>query len=173
VFVSMNPSQQGAIAEAAIALEAIKLGVPVLRPVAEGGRYDLVFELREKLLRIQCKLARRRGDVVVLQARTSRRTRGGYLRTTYSPQEVDAIAGFCPENGRSYLVPITQIPAGGSLSLRLSPSRNNQKVGLHWAADYELGAIAQLGERRYGIPEAAGSSPASSTPKPPTWAALF
>src|SRR3954447_22046231 len=169
----MNPSQQGAIAEAAIALEAIKLGIPVLRPVAEGGRYDLVFELWEQLLRIQCKLARRRGDVVVPEARTSRRIRGGYLRTTYTPKEVDAVAGFCPENGRSYLIPITEIPSGGTLSLRLAPSKNNQMIGLHWAADYELGAIAQLGERVSGRHEVAGSSPASSTPKPPARAALF
>src|SRR3954463_10565824 len=36
----MNPSQQGAIAEAAVAFEAIKLGIGVLKPIFEGGRYD-------------------------------------------------------------------------------------------------------------------------------------
>ena len=30
------------------------------------------------------------------------------------------------------------------------------------AADYTLGAIAQLGERRHGMAEAVGSSPTSS-----------
>src|SRR5437868_4438263 len=123
----MNPSQQGAIAELAIALEATKLGIFVLRPVAEGGRYDLVFDLGERLLRVQCKLARRRGDVIVLTARTCRRTGYGYIHGTYTSEEIDAVAGFCPEIGRSYFVPITEMPKGGSFSLRLSPSRNNQK----------------------------------------------
>ena len=48
------------------------------------------------------------------------------------------------------------------VSLRLSPTLNNQSVGVKWAAHYELGAIAQLGERLRGTQEVAGSSPASS-----------
>jgi hypothetical protein len=169
----MNPSQWGAIAELAIALEATKLGIPVLRPVAEGGRYDMVFELHGQLLRVQCKIGRRRREVVEVRARTCRRIDGGYLRGTYSPDEVDAVAVYCPENEQSYLVPITEIPKGGNLYLRLSPSRNNQKLRVNWATQYELGAIAQLGERSAGSRKGVGSSPTSSTPKPPARAALF
>ena len=47
--------------------------------------------------------------------------------------------------------------------LRLAPTKNRQQVGIHLAEQYELGAIAQLGERQSGTLEAAGSSPASST----------
>ena len=169
----MNPSQQGAIAEAAIALEATKIGILVLRPIAEGGRYDLAFDLGERLLRVQCKVAHLRDGVIGVTARTCRRTGDGYVRGTYTSDEVDVVAAYCPENGRSYVVPITEIPRSGWFSLRLAPSKNNQKLGLHWAADYELGAIAQLGERVSGRHEVAGSSPASSTEKPPSRAALF
>jgi prevent-host-death family protein len=48
------------------------------------------------------------------------------------------------------------------LSLRTSAARNNQRAAINFAAEYELGAVAQLAERRYGIPEAEGSSPSSS-----------
>ena len=58
----MTTNQKGAIAEAAIALEAVKLGVEVYRPMAEGGRYDLIFGLEDRLLRVQCKWAARRGE---------------------------------------------------------------------------------------------------------------
>src|SRR5918999_1829877 len=51
-----------------------------------------------------------------------------------------------------------------AIHLRLAPCRNNQKQSIHWASQYELGAIAQLGERLHGMQEVAGSSPASSTP---------
>ena len=147
----MNPSQQGAVAEAAVAFEAVKLGIHVLKPLFEGGRYDLVFDLGARLLRVQCKIARRRRDVVDVKARSCRRVAGGgYLRRTYSSDEVDAVAAYCPDIERCYFVPIEAFPKSGCIYLRLAPSKNNQKIGLNWAVDYELGAIAQLGERRAG-----------------------
>jgi len=41
----LTSNDKGNIAEAAIALEAVKLGIDVLKPVAEHGRYDLALEL--------------------------------------------------------------------------------------------------------------------------------
>ena len=48
------------------------------------------------------------------------------------------------------------------MQMRLAPARNGQRAALHFAEQYRLGAVAQLAERRYGIPEAGGSSPPSS-----------
>jgi hypothetical protein len=169
----MNPSQQGAIAEAAIALEALKLGIPVLRPVAEGGRYDLVFDLRGRLMRVQCKWANREGDVVNVRTRTNRRCRGGYRTTTYAADEIDAVAAFCPDVERCYFLPISLVAGRTGIYLRLERARNNQELGVTYAETYELGAIAQLGERSAGSRKVVGSSPTSSTPKPPARAALF
>ena len=50
----VTTDQKGAVAELAIALAAVRLGVDVYRPVAEGGRYDLIFEIGERLWRLQC-----------------------------------------------------------------------------------------------------------------------
>jgi hypothetical protein len=41
----MDTNRKGAIAEAEIEVAAIRLGIPVLKPVAEHGRYDLGFEI--------------------------------------------------------------------------------------------------------------------------------
>ena len=60
----LTTNQKGAVAETAIALEAIKLGIDVYRPYVDG-RYDLIFEIGRELLRIQCKWAAWHGDVVV------------------------------------------------------------------------------------------------------------
>ena len=54
----LTTNDKGNIAEAAIALEAIKLGINVFKPVAEHGRYDLAFDLGHRILRVQCKWAR-------------------------------------------------------------------------------------------------------------------
>ncbi len=61
------PNHKGNVAEAAIAAAAIKLGVDVIKPLVEHTRYDLVFDLRPRLLRVQCKWAPLKGDVVVVQ----------------------------------------------------------------------------------------------------------
>jgi len=58
----LTPSQKGAAAEAHIAADAISLGIFVLRPMCDGGRYDLAFDVAGRLLRIQCKVARRMGE---------------------------------------------------------------------------------------------------------------
>jgi prevent-host-death family protein len=164
----VNPTRKGALAETAITAHAVELGFTVLRPVTEGERYDLVFGVRRTLLRVQCKWACRRGDAVVVNARTSRRSADGHVRGTYSSEEVDLIAAYCHELRRCFAVPVTEFGPSGQLWLRLAPARNGQLAGLHFAEQYDLGAIAQLEERLHGMQEVAGSSPASSTPSGPT-----
>ena len=160
----LTPTQKGSIAEAVIAAEAVKAGVNVLRPLAEGGRYDLVFEINERFVRVQCKSGKRRGDVIIVPTRTSRHTPRGYVRTKYAASEVDAIAVYCHETGSCYLLPIEDVRGRWEIRLRLAPARNNQEFAITYAETYAfLGAIAQLGERVTGSHEVAGSSPASST----------
>jgi hypothetical protein len=169
----LTTNQKGAIAETAIACAATKLGFGVLKPLADGERYDLVLDLRPTLVRVQCKWAVRLGAVVEVRTGTSRRGRGGFVRTTYAADEVDAIAAYCAELDRCYLLPISIAAGRSAFYLRLSPSKNNQQLGVNWAADHELGAIAQLGERSAGSRKVGGSNPPSSTPVPVGAAALF
>ena len=99
-----------------------------------------------------------------MRARTCRRgPNGSHVRGTYSAREVDAVGAYCAELGKVYLLPIEMFAGKQQISLRLSHARNNQQSGIHWAEQYELGAIAQLGERRRGTAEVVGSSPTSST----------
>ena len=132
-------------------------------PVGDGCRYDLIFDLHPRLLRVQCKWAPRRGEVITVTFRTSRLTPRGYVRTTYDASQVDAIGAYCPHLDSCYLLPMTEFGSQGLAHLRLSAARNKQQHGVRMAVEYELGAIAQLGERRRGTAEVAGSSPASST----------
>jgi hypothetical protein len=169
----VNPSQKGAVAEIAVALQATKLGIPVYRPVAEGGRTDMILDIAQRLLRVQCKWANREGGVVNVRLRTSRRAKDGYVTTTYCAGEVDAVAAYCPDLERCYLLPISLVDGRTGIHLRLNRARNNQELGVTYAETYELGAIAQLGERCHGMAEVVGSSPTSSTDKPPSRAALF
>ena len=51
----LTTDQKGSIAEAEITAAAIRLGV--YRPLSEGERCDLIFDLRPTLMRVQCKWA--------------------------------------------------------------------------------------------------------------------
>ena len=161
----MDTNRIGAIAECAIEAELVRLGFNVLRPVVED-RYDLAVDLGGRLVRIQCKSAPMRGDVVVVRARTNRRAPEGYRRTVYTPDEVDVIAAYAPDLDRCFGIPMRDFPASGSMYIRVSPTRNQQRAGLHFGDDYPLGAIAQLEERPAGSRKVGGSNPPSSTATP-------
>ena len=165
----MTTNQKGAIAEMAITLASLKLGVEVYRPLAEGGRYDLILEVGEKLWRVQCKWACRYEDVIVVRCYSNRRAREGLRRRRYTPDEIDAFAAYCLELDRCFFIPIEDAPTN-ELRLRLSPTRNNQRQKIRWAGDFDFagklmrvqGAVAQLGERPDGIRKVRGSIPLGS-----------
>ena len=104
--MELSTNQKGAIAETAITAAAVRLGIDVYRPVSDGGRYDLILDTGERLLRTQCKWANREGDVVVVRGRTCRHTPRGYVFGTYRRAEVDGVAAWCPDTEDAYFVPI-------------------------------------------------------------------
>ena len=164
----LTTNQKGVLAEAAIAKEAAKLGIIVLRPL-DDARYDLVLDLPTGLMRVQCKWAVRNGDVVVIRCRTCRRGRDGLIHGAYKQGEIDAIAGYCAELDTCYLLPLSLSVDRAAVQLRLAPTLNNQRRLINWAKDFEfeatlgaLGPIAQLGERVSGTHEVVGSIPTGS-----------
>ena len=154
----LTTNQKGAIAETAIAHEAIKLGIEVYRPVVEGGRFDLIFAFEDaSLARVQCKYAPIYRGVIIVRCESSRRTADGFRRRSYTADEIDALAAYCPQLETCYFLPIEFFEGRSHISLRLGPTRNSQRAGVNWAASYEfaatlgrVGAVAQLGERRAG-----------------------
>ena len=164
--MNLTTDQKGSLAEMAIATEATRFGIAVCKPLTDGHAYDLIFDVAGSLLRVQCKWARREGEVVnVLAIRSRRIAGGGIRRSTYTADEVDVVAAYCAELDRCFAVPIGLFGGSGGLYLRLSEPRNGQKAGLHFADEFPLGAIAQLEERAAGSRKVVGSSPTSSTPR--------
>ncbi len=132
--------------------------------MAEHGRYDLAFDLGSEVLRVQCKWGGLKGDVISVSTVGSYHSpTRGYVRSTYASSEIDAIGVYSGEVDRCYFLPISLFEHQTQVFLRLAEPKNNQRAALNWAADYELGAIAQSAERLRGTQEVAGSNPASST----------
>jgi hypothetical protein len=152
----LTTDQKGAAAELRIAAAAADLGIGVWGPHTVE-RYDLIFDLRPGLLRVQCKWASRYGDIIIVRCCRNRRNRDGLLRQFYSVDDIDAYAAYCADIGKCYLLPMSEFSNRIAIQLRLGPPKNNQRLRVNWAKDYEFaatlgppGAVAQLGERLAG-----------------------
>jgi prevent-host-death family protein len=171
VFV-LSTNRKGAIAETKIVAAATELGIPVLRPVQEHGRYDLAFEIGDRILRVQCKWGALcdEGALIKVNLTSNWCTPSGYERRYYSEDEIDLVAVYCHDLDQCYLLPITLVAGRRTIQLRVTPPKNGQRACLNRAVDFELpGAVAQLAERLHGMQQARGSSPLSSIspPAPP------
>jgi hypothetical protein len=136
----LTTNQKGAIAETKIVAAAVELGVEVYRPVAEGGRFDLIFLMQDRLVRVQCKWAPCHGAVVAIRCYSCRRARDGLRVRRYTTTEIDAFAAYCPQLDSCYFLPVDRFAGHRNIQLRLAPSRNNQRAGINWASDFEFAA---------------------------------
>jgi prevent-host-death family protein len=163
----LDSNAKGLIAELEIELAAVRLGVPVLKPLDEHFRCDLAFDVAGRIWRVQCKWGRLSDDgaVVIVQTSGTRLSPAGYVRSPYTPTDVDLFGIYCGELNRCFLFPASLATGKHVQHLRLTPPRNHQRACITLAEDHVFdGAIAQLGERRHGMAEVVGSSPTSSTP---------
>jgi hypothetical protein len=162
----LTTNAKGAIAETKIAAAATELGVSVLRPIVEHGRYDLAFEIGGELLRVQCKWGGldRDGGRIKIQLQSTSWGASGYTSRSYRLDEIDLLAVYCAALDRCYLLPAELIVGRRAIWLRTAPARNGQRACINLATDFEFpGAVAQLEERRAGSAKVRGSSPLSST----------
>lgn len=142
MFVA-DSNHKGNVAELAIATEAARLGLSVLKPLTEHERYDLALEIGGGLFRVQCKWARHDGDVVQIHVARCRTNRRGNVRSTYRDGEFDLLGAYCDDLRQCYLLPAAMVTGRHMIHLRTSAPRNNQRAAINYAADYELGAVAQ------------------------------
>jgi prevent-host-death family protein len=144
----VSTNQMGTIAELKIAAAAAQLDIPVLRPITDHCRYDLALEVAGRLLRVQCKWGSLDSDGAVIRVNLQRSwlSPHGYVRGGYFEEEIDAVAVYCGDLDRCYLLPCALIADRRGIYLRLSRPRNAQQACINLAADFEFdGAVAQLG----------------------------
>ena len=135
-----HPKAIGDKSTLAIMLALREAGYALLVPFGENTRYDLAIDDGACLARVQCKTGRLRHGAVVFNTCSSyaHHPNPRVIKRDYQG-DVDYFAVFCPETRRSYLIPIDEVPLKRQASLRIHPARNNQRLGIRLAADYEIG----------------------------------
>ena len=134
--ISTHPVDVGERSEAVILAAFVERGFEVLLPWGNNRRYDMVLDLGDRFLRIQCKTGRLKLGTVEFSARSVRSNTATTLMRNYVG-EVDYFAVYCPGNRGIYVVPCDETTRS-NVYLRIEPAANCQNKRIRWAADYEL-----------------------------------
>jgi len=122
---------------AAVLAALVRNGKEVLVPFGDAQRYDLVTLDGANAVRIQVKKGRLCRGRTVLRFDTCSQSRNCPRRDYRG--DADLFAVYCVELDKVYVIPVIDAPIAGC-QLRLAPSKNNQRDGIRWAKDFELGS---------------------------------
>jgi len=130
-----SPSARGSRTEAEVALALSRVGKHVFVPLwAAHSRIDLIFVDDDGCYRVQCKTARRVGDVLMFMTCSNT----GNVPKNYDGQ-VDFFGVYSPDLDQVFLVPVNDLPTRAA-TLRITPTRNGQRSLIRWAKDYRIGS---------------------------------
>lgn len=130
--------QKGDLAELLVAADLRRRGFKVAFPYGEDWDYDLIVERRGCLERVQVKYAESDGARLLVRGRSHSLTNGKVRAVKrYTAETIDWLAVYDATSGRCYYVPAIELGHGMyTLTLRLSPARNNQRLKIRLATNY-------------------------------------
>lgn len=126
----------GEITEQQVALEFLKQGILLSKPLVQSSRYDFIADINNHLYKIQVKTCRfKEESYIEFATSTSHTNTQGTLNLSYSENEVDFFATIY-EN-QCYLVPF-KLCGKRAQRLRFVPTKNGQTKGILFAKDFKL-----------------------------------
>lgn len=132
-----DPKYIGEQTELQVLLKARELGINVSIPWGDGLRYDQIWDVNGKLLRIQIKTASviDEGTAITIPCKSTNRIHGKSVSQKYLPNEIDAIVTI--HNDKLYYIPVDQLCATEK-KLRFSIPKNKQFTAINWAVDFRV-----------------------------------
>ena len=146
----MSTKLKGDITEQAAILHALKHGWGVLKPIGDRLPYDLVFDVRGTLVKVQVKTAwfdESRGNYVVDNRRT-KTNRRVMVREVYTTSDFDFALAYVPDLDLFYVFPVDVFISYASEIHLVEADKRQRKprsaeyrdawdLILHWAAHEE------------------------------------
>lgn len=129
----MHKKTKGSIAEMVVAAKLMEKEWKVLFPFGENCRYDLVAEKDGKFVRVQVKYVTPRNGALDVGCKSS----NNWNVDKYTAEQVDFIAVYDSQNKDVYFVPSSKFNSS-SIILRLSKTKNNQRVGIKKAENFSF-----------------------------------
>ena len=132
----LNSHFIGEITEQQVALEFLKLGILISKPLVQSSKYDFIADINHNLYKIQVKTGSFKEDAYLeFATSTSHTNTKGTLNLTYSKEDVDFFATMY-EN-QCYLIPY-ELCGKREQRLRFVPTKNGQVKGILFAKDFHL-----------------------------------
>lgn len=138
----LNTTQQkGLTTELHCIMDLTDLGIRCLKPIDESSKYDVVADINNVFIRIQCKTASwctdTKDEKVAFNISTCCQTVNTKtaIRHKYSKNDIDYFYTWF--NGQGYLVSIEEA-CGSSFRWRYEYPNTGQKQGIHIADNYKI-----------------------------------
>ena len=133
----LNSHFIGEITEQKVAIEFLKIGILVSKPLVQCSRYDFIIDVDNHLYKIQVKTCsvKEDGSFLEFATSTSHTNTKGTKNLSYSKDDVDFFA--TTYNDQCYLIPYERCGKRAQ-RLRLKPTQNGQTKGICFAKDYLL-----------------------------------
>ena len=126
----------GEITEQEVALEFLKLGILVSKPLVQSSKYDFVADINHRLYKIQVKTGSFKEDAYLeFATSTSHTNTQGTVNLSYSEQDVDFFATMY--QGQCYLIPY-DLCGKRAQRIRFVPTKSGQTKGILFAKDFRL-----------------------------------
>lgn len=126
----------GEITEQQVALEFLKLGILISKPLVQSSRYDFIADINKKLYKIQVKTGTfKENSVLEFATSTSHTNTQGTLNLSYSADDVDFFATM--HEHQCYLIPY-ELCGKRAQRLRFAPTKSGQTKGILFAKDFKL-----------------------------------
>jgi len=132
----MNAKEIGEIGVLAVAKKLAEKHIKVAFPLGDSARYDLILELSGRFARIQVKSIESNDGMFAVKLYNKSTRNGEVIAKRYLPGQIEALIAYNRSNDSIYILPPKMLKQG-QIFLRLEPTTNNQKKGIHWAKDYE------------------------------------
>jgi hypothetical protein len=133
----MSTKRKGNVGEAKVVADLLEQGLEVALPFGDNLPFDLIAVGPDfQLWKVQAKFARAyQGVIRIKNWRQSENTQRRYERI-YTPAQVDVFAVYCPDTDLVYYVSQNEIGQKTTFYLRVTPTKNQQKTGVHWHENY-------------------------------------
>ena len=125
----MNTNQKGKLTELQVLTKITEMGYPVSIPFGNSDRYDQIWDINGKLIRIQIKTSHWKTNeqkAIIFSCKSTVNGKG----TKYSKKDIDYFATFW--NNEIYLVPVEECSTEKTLWFQ----QPNGGHGFSFAKDY-------------------------------------
>lgn len=139
----MDSNTKGKITELEVLSYVIKKGYSVSIPFGDKDRYDQIWDINGRLLKIQIKTSSWKNvdkkDAFSFKTCSIYARHNGYKANTYSQKDIDFFATIV--EGQVYVVPVNECGSASKI-LRFS-SDSKQKKNINWASNYTFEKIIE------------------------------